>query len=157
MIGMTSRKRHYLALFITGSYLALIAMIVGACFLVARMSLQAESTLHAIDLVFEVVGEFLENNERRWPKSWDELATIVPKGNASPLLSPDDISKIRQRVKVNFDLTTPEVAAQDEDDFNAIEPIGPHYPPLKETIRGLLKIARRFTAQAAKKGEEDSK
>lgn len=145
---MNPKTRQCLALLLAGCFLVVMLTLVGAVYLAAHVSLEAESTLHALDLVYDAVGKFLENNGGTWPKSWEQLATNLPNQSASPPLSPDQIERLRRRVRINFDLTTAQVAAQDEEHFSAIGPIGPYYAPFRETIRRLLTIARRFTGKA---------
>jgi hypothetical protein len=122
-----------------------VALVGGAFYYGAKVSLDAEITLHGLEFVLDLLGNFLESNGGRWPKSWDELTKTAPSESNSMFIWPDDLPKVRKRVRINFDLTTTQVASQDEEHFTAVESIGPYYPPFKESIRGLLTIARRFS------------
>lgn len=107
------------------------------------VSLQAEHTLHANYLVLAVVTSHLEKDNAEWPRSWDELSTTVASGQGGMYSWPNDREELRARVKIDFSLTTAQVAAMVPSNFTAIAPLGPHYPVSDGAVEQLLRAARR--------------
>jgi hypothetical protein len=90
-------------------------------------ALQAEKSLHAVNLITAVVDRFIQQ-EGRWPTSWDELRTINAIDIPSMYSWPDDSEAVRELVVINFDVDLTRIAAQTAEDFDAIRPMGPCYP-----------------------------
>lgn len=111
------------------------------------VSLQAENTLHANYLVLAVVTSHLEKDNTEWPRSWDELMAAVPNQERGMYAWPKDLEELQQRVRIDFSLTVAQVSAMDPIDFNAVAPIGPHYPIGEGAVEQLLKAARKRSSQ----------
>lgn len=110
----------------------------------ASNSLEAEATLHAYNLVLDVVTQYIKENGK-WPDNWDALAKISPALEHSIWTWPRDVDEIRKRVKVDFSLQIRDVASMHEDTFNAIEQMGPHYGGNESEIRELIATAKRVS------------
>jgi hypothetical protein len=103
-------------------------------------ALDAEETYGDIPDVVTIVTTYLENNPE-WPNSWDDLErTSVPLHSHKYELpaSPIEFEEWKKRVCIDFTLTRSEVAAMTPENFSAIRPIGPCWPP---DVRNLLKVA----------------
>jgi hypothetical protein len=50
---------------------------------VASVSLDAERTYHADRLVLESLTQYVQENSGRWPKNWDDLATVSTAGQGA--------------------------------------------------------------------------
>lgn len=126
-------------------FAASVVLVIAIGFVVWRgvsNSLEAEATLHAYNLVLDVVAEYIKEHEM-WPDSWDAL------GNTSPALEhnvwtwPRNMDEIRRRVKIDFSLQIHDVARMHEDTFNAIEQVGPHYGGNESAIREVIATAKQ--------------
>jgi hypothetical protein len=125
------------------------ALVVAGAALAYRgvaVSLEAEHTLHANNLVLEVVTAHLENDNAEWPNSWDELTVTVPTRQRGMYSWPDDLEELQQRVKIDFSLTTADVSTMDPATFSAIAPIGPYYQVTDNRVESLLQAARQRTS-----------
>jgi hypothetical protein len=125
----------------------IVVLVVGAASVLyqcVQVAFEAEKALHSYDLVVGVLGDYLERSNGKWPRSWEELGTTVPARSHSDLRWPEDFKQLQKRVQIDFDLTTSQVAAQDEEHFSAVEHLGPFHESRKETIMSLLATARRF-------------
>jgi hypothetical protein len=112
------------------------------------VSMQAETTLHAIQFTIRLVERFVAERGR-WPESWEDLENLsFPEklfGKPWPAIS----SEIQQRVVIDFQVDPREIARQEPMSFTAIKPIGPFFeyrdydevPSLQETIRKSIKGA----------------
>jgi hypothetical protein len=112
-------------------------------------SLQAEDTLHAYDLVLDVVGAHLRGTSGTWPTSWDDLAGVRPEEDHSVFRWPQDMRKIRRRVRIDFTLSTREVARMDVAHFAAIQQIGPNFGNHEPAVRKLLHTVRQTGPRGA--------
>jgi hypothetical protein len=128
----------------------LCASIVFVCLLAYRaatISLEAEKTFHAYDLVIHVLARYLRANSGRWPKSWEDLAATVQSEAPAVFNWPADIREIQRRVRIDFELTTARVASMDEDHFTAVEQMGPNYGRDKGRINWFIGVARETSGQ----------
>jgi hypothetical protein len=107
--------------------LLLICVVGVMIYLGASVSLRAEKALHAINLVTIVVDEYVEK-EGSWPQSWDDLTSRTDGRNYSMYAWPDDFAKIQEFVEIDFKSDPTVLASQTVDQFDAIRPIGAHYP-----------------------------
>jgi hypothetical protein len=97
------------------------------CVYLGISALQAEKSLHAVNLVTAVVDRFIQQ-EKRWPTSWDELRAINAVDVPSMYSWPDDSEAVHELVVINFDVDLTKIAAQTAEDFDAIRPIGSCFP-----------------------------
>ena len=90
-------------------------------------SLHAEKALHSINLVTVVVDRFVQQ-EKRWPKSWDDLHAISTVDAPTMYSWPGDAKTVQQFVAIDFETDVKVIASQTVGDFDAIKPIGSYYP-----------------------------
>jgi hypothetical protein len=109
----------------------------------AMWSLEAEKTLQAFSVLMDVLTNFVDTNSGKWPSGWDDLARIPPSRANSTFSWPEDIERIRSRVRINFDLTTAQVISAGESRFVAIEQIGPNFGPDEPSLHRFFDVARR--------------
>jgi hypothetical protein len=114
---------------------------------VVWVSLEAERTHQAEMVVLESLTQYVQENSGRWPKNWDELATVSPTGRGMYRLR-NDLSEIQSRVSVDFSVTAADVGAMDVEGFSVVKPIGPNYGPPEAQIRKLIEVARRESQTA---------
>ena len=120
------------------------ALLVGAWMLYTgvTVSLQAEENLHSTLFTIRLVEQFVHDNGR-WPKSWIDLEqmpfpsdapsplngelTVIRIGGSHGYKWPDQSPHLRECVAIDFDADANSIISQDPMDFQAINPIGPHY------------------------------
>jgi hypothetical protein len=100
--------------------------IIGSFIIGVGRSLEAERTMRAEVFAIELIGDYVSET-RSWPLSWHELEAKTRK-------EPEkwqglDFKDIRGRVQVDFSVGCSDVANMDVDNFSAVTPRGPHYPP----------------------------
>jgi hypothetical protein len=122
---MTNRDLRLPALAIAMS------MLIGASLLAwvalsIKASLDAEKTLHAYRMLLDVIADCVDANNGRWPRSWDELVGVRNPGCAG-FRWPEDVSRLKKRISIDFDLTTDLVVSTGVEHFTAVKQIGPHY------------------------------
>jgi hypothetical protein len=124
-----------------------VAVVVGAGIVfglyVASVSLDAERTHQADLLVLASLTDFVRETGR-WPKDWNELATVTPSGEGMDRLH-SDLAEIRRRVYVDFSVTAADVGAMDVDGFSVVKQLGPNYGPNERQVRKLIEAARRHS------------
>lgn len=122
----------------------LITVVAGVALFVqcTRTAVQAERTLHANELVLRVLTAYVETTDGDWPTSWDDLVQTVPAESRSMWKWPDDLAALKQRVRINFDVTTDEVLKMKPGHFTAVEQIGPNYGPSEAAILDLQDVIR---------------
>lgn len=91
------------------------------------VSVHAEYTYHAANLVTVVLNKYVER-EGRWPRSWEDLRTVNSVSRWGMYSWPEDWEKVREYVIVDFDLDAATVAGQAVEEFNGVKPIGAYYP-----------------------------
>jgi hypothetical protein len=105
-------------------------------------SLEAERTLLANRVVLEVLENYLKKHPEGWPTSWEELRDTPVSAYVQGHGWPENIEEIRRRIRVDFALTRPQVAAMNAETFSAVEPIGPNFGPDESAINQFLSVAR---------------
>ncbi len=115
------------------------------CWRVVSDSLNAENTLHAYNLVLDIVAEYIKANGK-WPDSWEALAKTPPALTHRVWNWPSDIKEIRRRVRIDFSRQLQEVANTHEDSFDAVEQVGPQYGGNEAAIRELIAIAKQASS-----------
>lgn len=89
------------------------------------VSIHAEYTLHAVDLISVVVDKYV-GKKGKWPASWEDLTTV---SSRNAMYSwPEDWEKVRLHVSVDFEADPAKLAKQSVAEFDAIKPVGPCYP-----------------------------
>jgi len=140
---MTMRKIRYITAAAGVALLTLAAVsILVLAYQARKVTNHAETTLAAYRLVLEVLADYLKENGGKWPRSWDDMSQIRHSGYAG-LRWPEDLAKVRGRIRINFELTTDEVISKDYDHFTAVEQIGPNFGPYEWLIAKFLYDARR--------------
>ncbi len=104
-------------------------LIGAAVYYGAAIGREAETTLHAFALVLDVVGKHICAHSGQWPASWDDLAKTSPDRNHPSFVWPDDVAKVKKRIRIHFGVTTAKVIATGRDQFMAVKQIGPNYGP----------------------------
>jgi len=124
----------------------------------AYNSIQAEENLHSTIFVVRLVEKFVFE-QKRWPRSWDELEAL-PFSSDAPRPGSGELSVVRiggqhgyewpaaskdlqRRVAIDFAVDPVAVARQNPMTFTAIKPIGSYYEyrdygfvqSLQETIK----------------------
>ena len=127
------------------------AICVGAtmAYLGAVESLEAEKTLHSTIFVIRLVEQFV-NDQKRWPRSWEELESLDPHPENDRYEWPAASKELQKRVSIDFDADPSRIAEQPSMSFTAIKPIGPYYeyrdyawvPSLQRTIRNTTATLR---------------
>lgn len=82
----------------------------------ARTALAAEENYQAFLHAKGATLEFLDQNDGRWPRSWDDLRRVQPDS---------DFEWVSKHVTFDFDATPIELATQTPDSFTAIKPNEP--------------------------------
>jgi len=106
------------------------------------VSLEAEKTLHAYRLVLDLLEAYLHRHPGKWPESWEDLATIRINEPSAIYKWPNDIADVRNRVKIDFELTANDIASMSSQDFPAVKQLGPNYGIRPREIEDILRIAR---------------
>jgi hypothetical protein len=118
-----------------------------------RTSREAQYTRSAYFLVLDVLGDYLAQNRGKWPKSWDDLVQ-VPNSGVSDFKWPEDVARIQKRIRIDFDLTTPDVISAGITHFTAVMQVHePNYGADPYLINRLLYRAQLAVGQ---KGQPDS-
>ena len=129
---------------------AVVILAAGSLIVLVKLSLSvsrdAETTLAAYRLVLEVLGDYAKKNGGRWPKSWDDLLD-VPNNGCFGIRWPEDVAKVKKRIRINFDLTTDDVLTMDYDHFTAVEQTELNYGPNPWLIAKLLEEIRQAAGQ----------
>ncbi len=110
----------------------------------ASSALDAEETYGDLVDVLTIATVYLQNNPE-WPKGWEDLeqAKVPLHSHTNGLpASHREFEDWKKRVYVDFSLTRAEVAAATPENFTAIRPIVPCWPP-EERIKSLLESARQ--------------
>jgi hypothetical protein len=110
---------------------------------IVTTSLESEENLHATLFTIRLVDQFV-SKRGRWPRSWAELEAMKMRNEPpSSALGETDVIRIggahgydwpavsaemQKRVFIDFQADPREMAEQDVMKFEAIRPIGPHYP-----------------------------
>jgi hypothetical protein len=137
--------------------IALGSVVVARGCYVARQSWEAEKTLHAFWLVSDILCAYIESSDGEWPTSWEDLVAVVPtiRGASSVFFRwPEDLGELRKRVRVDFGLSTADVASMDDTGFRAVEEIGPSFGPNAPAIGNILEVARRSVRRHAARAPE---
>ncbi|MCE9547258.1 MAG: hypothetical protein K8T25_17440 [Planctomycetia bacterium] len=113
-------------LFIVTTLIIVVAF-AGCLYLAISTAKHAELALHATLLTFMVVEDHVKTHNGAWPRSWNELEKS-PQRKWSQYEWPKDSKTIQQYVAVDFTADPKVLAHQSVDDFQAIKPIGSHFP-----------------------------
>jgi hypothetical protein len=140
-------RRHLLILIVC--FVAFILCVV-LLFVAAGIhkSLEAEKTLHAYDIVIQVVEQSVLQHGGQWPRSWQELETIHQIEPSAGWKWPDDRAEIAKRVQVDFTLSSEQVVKMSPTSFSAIVQFGPSFPPQEFRIAALIETVRKSLAES---------
>ena len=117
---MSTRKGRFLRrVLITSIIVVPLGLICLLGYLSWSIGWDAQHTLNAYTLVLDVLAEYLQKNNGRWPRSWDDLVIIRHPGYW-PFQWPHDVGEIRRRVQINFDESTADVISSDVANFTAV-------------------------------------
>jgi hypothetical protein len=118
----------------------------------AKVSMEAEKTLGTYYMVIDLVSTYVEKTSGKWPRNWEDLRQIPP-SREWLWKWPDDIGEIQKRIRIDFSVTTAEVAKQDPEHFRAIEPVGPNYGSYPSS--SLVSLCKKFEAGHAESDAKD--
>lgn len=97
-------------------------------------SLDAERNLQTTLYAIQLIDRFVNEN-KRWPTSWMELQSCQSPeklviGDISLMFGPwpESADEVKKRVDIDFRPDLYKVAHQDVMEFEAIKPVGRHYP-----------------------------
>ncbi len=124
-----------------------LSFILWAVYTAYTLADHAERALHAVNLTTVAVERYVDR-ERKWPKSWEDLATInTVDGSGIGIYSwPADHDWIKQYVTVDFHADPNILAKQTVEEFDAVKPIGVYYPYKQDGhIATLIETLRRTT------------
>ena len=107
-----------------------------------RTSLHAERTLHAYYLVLDLVGTYVDEHDGQWPGSWEELEQVRPPRSHGGWQWPNDRDEIARRVRVDFGLSSQQVAAMTPASFSGVEQSFPNYGTNESRIGELIERVR---------------
>jgi hypothetical protein len=93
---------------------------------------RAEYGLHAADLTFSLIEEYVKSHDGELPKSWQDLEALAPRSD-SMYAWPGDSAKVREFVTVDFGVTAEQFAGQSGTNLGLVKPIGSFYPSIYET------------------------
>jgi len=136
---MPIRRLHIM---IFSVLLLIVCTLVGLFFNGIYVSLQAEETLHAFELVLMVIASHLSQNDGSWPRNWEELEMATLEEHIGGWHWPQDSAPIKKRVRIVFATNTGKVLVTGSEHFSAVQQIPPYYPPSKNRILQLLEVAR---------------
>ncbi|MEQ9207937.1 MAG: hypothetical protein RLN78_11265 [Phycisphaerales bacterium] len=92
----------------------------------ARLALIAEKTSWATGNTCNIIAIYISTSDSpHWPTSWDDLESVT--WNDQWPYWPEDRAYYESNVHIDFDLSLIDVATMTQENFNAIEAIGPHY------------------------------
>jgi hypothetical protein len=127
-------------------------LLLGLCFILwlvytaYSLSDHAERALHAVNLTTVVVEKCVDR-EGKWPKSWEDLATVRTDNSRGIYSWPTDCDEIKLLVTVDFHADPRVLAKQTVEEFDAIKPIGACYPYKQDGhIAALIDTLRRTTS-----------
>ena len=127
------RIMYFVATIVKVSVIILVCFISWVIYYVinaASYALQAEHTFQATLLTYDLVSEYLIDNEGAWPQSWDDLESL-PFRERDVFQWPKDSKKLQDYVLLDFDVDINKVETrsieQFEEQFDAIKPRRPHY------------------------------
>ena len=140
--GSSGVKRWLVSVSVAALLLVVVCVVAGVLVISPLASWQAEKGLHALLLVTPVVERFV-HQEIRWPTSWDDLQVVDTVEAASMYSWPDDAEIVQDHVTIDFDADLTTIASQTVDEFDAIRPIGAHFPHKDYGyVRSLIETAK---------------
>ncbi len=121
-----NRIRKAVVIVAVASTLAGIIYFGVIAFHVAKRMSDTEVRSHTLVQVCDAVGTYMDENDGRWPQSWEGLATIQtpPRGIYT---WPDEIQLIREEIEIDFTANPAELTDETRDTFSAIQPLGDVY------------------------------
>jgi hypothetical protein len=122
----------------------------------AYVSLQAERTLIAYRQVLWALTAYVDENDGRWPQSWEQLSECALRNDPVRFQGFADLADIRRRVHVRFDVTAHEVALMKRDGFLAVTQIGSNYGEEPSLIERLQEACSKFRRNKGRHGGLDS-
>jgi hypothetical protein len=133
---------------ISAVVLVIVALVGGYClYRGVSASFRAEHVLHAALLTVELLEDHITSHHGTWPQSWTDLEALPPRERGM-FRWPHDSRDIQKYVAIDFSADVRQIAKQSIDDFDAVHPIGPHYP-FKDygSVESLIKTARAHLSE----------
>jgi hypothetical protein len=142
--------------FAAGVAVAVLILVTGAVYLywAANAALDAEKTNGAFIVVLKLVSSHIEKTSGQWPRSWDDLQRLSQPDVHYDWRWPDDMEEIQKRIRIDFSVTTADVATQNPDSFHAIQQIGHNYGSYDSHI--LLSVCKKYAQGTADSREKNA-
>jgi len=103
-------------------------------FLAARGALIAEENLQAFLHAQLATIDFVEANDGKWPKSWDDLRSMRPETN---------FSWVADHITYDFSADPRAITANTPENFSAIVPAEPCFP-ISHRVEVLLDVLKKY-------------
>ena len=110
---------------------------IGVVFFISNLLdtvVEAEDNLQAFFQAQQATIKYIEANDGRWPRSWDDLSSIDPSR---------DFDWVAQRLTFDFDADPTQIVHQTPYSFNAIKPNSPCYVHDGE-VRSIIQSLRKY-------------
>jgi hypothetical protein len=110
------------------------AVAVGMAIIAARTALIAENNLQALFQVHQATGEYIEQSNGQWPRSWNDLRALRPD---------TDFDWVAERVKIDFNANPRRIAGQTPGEFTAIVPDQPCFV-YDDQVQSLIDTLKKY-------------
>lgn len=117
----------------------------------ATDSLEAEKNAHAYHLAVNVVQAYVRENDGRWPTSWQELEEVTSLSEDDQDRWPAEMDSVRDRIDVDFSVSSDQVAEMSVDNFQAIRAMGPIDEFATRQSRSLVETIKQARAAPTEK------
>jgi hypothetical protein len=152
--ALPTPRRRFRRFGLRAILVVLVVVVAGGAWLTYKAvntALHAEMALHATNEVCDLVKRYVQQHDGAWPRSWHDLEQVnCPPGTYNVFPWPEKSPELQQFVAINFAADPKQLATQSPADFEAIKPIGPHYPYKQDGfVESLLESLR--SSRKAKK------
>ena len=128
------RRRILIAVISLVTILLFVAIVVAA--IAIRTALIAEENLQAFFHAHRATMEFVQQNDGRWPRSWDDLRSVRPES---------DFDWVAEHLDFDFEADPRDIVSQTPETFSAIQPHQPCYV-LDDRIQLLIETLKSYHA-----------
>lgn len=122
-------------------------------FNLARAVNDSEYKLHALRLTADLVEQYMRAHDDQWPTSWDDLQDVQFEKQPPTMFEwPGDATKIKERARIDFDVTADQLADPSFKVTAVIAPIGEYvYDPTNhlQTLQHYIDTRRNEGAFAS--------